>query len=147
MVRVFANGPGERGLILGRVIPKTQKMVIDASLLNTQNYKVWINGTWSNPGRVVAPSPTPRCSSYWKRSLLVVLDYGQPTYIRHSWYNGYCRRKWTRRSEFKSVCISQSANTLWKGVHHTVLWKDTAEIATPPHCTIGEGSKKSGHLR
>ena len=35
MSRVFANGPGDRGSILGRVIPKTQKMVPDASLPNT----------------------------------------------------------------------------------------------------------------
>ena len=32
-VRVFANGPGDLGSIPGRVIPKTQKMVLDASLL------------------------------------------------------------------------------------------------------------------
>ena len=30
--------------VLGRVIPKTQKMVLDASLLNTQHYKVRIKG-------------------------------------------------------------------------------------------------------
>ena len=42
MVRVFANGPGDLGSILGRIIPKTQKMVLDASLLNTQHYKVQI---------------------------------------------------------------------------------------------------------
>ena len=36
MVRVFANGPGDLGSIPGRVITKTQKMVLDASLLNTQ---------------------------------------------------------------------------------------------------------------
>ena len=30
---------------------------------------------WSNPGKEVAPSPTPRCRSYWKGSLLVALDY------------------------------------------------------------------------
>ena len=35
-VRVFTNGPGDRGSILGRVIPKTHKRVLDASLLNTQ---------------------------------------------------------------------------------------------------------------
>ncbi len=40
MVRVFANGPGDLGSIPGRVIPKTQKMVLDAALLNTQHYKV-----------------------------------------------------------------------------------------------------------
>ena len=32
---------------------------------------------WSNPGKGVAPSPIPRCSSYRKRSLLVALDYGR----------------------------------------------------------------------
>ena len=44
MVRVFANGPRNRGSIPGRVIPKTQKMVLDAALLNTQHYKVRIKG-------------------------------------------------------------------------------------------------------
>ena len=42
MVRLFANGPGDLGSIPGRVIPKTQKMVLDASLINTQHYKVQI---------------------------------------------------------------------------------------------------------
>ena len=37
MVRVFANDPG-------RVILKTQKMVLDATLLNTQHYKERIKG-------------------------------------------------------------------------------------------------------
>ena len=40
MVRVFAKGPGNLSSIPGQVIPKTQKMVLDASLLNTQHYKV-----------------------------------------------------------------------------------------------------------
>ncbi len=42
MRRVFANGPGDRGSIPGRIIPKTQKMVLDVTLLNTQHYKVCI---------------------------------------------------------------------------------------------------------
>ena len=40
MVRVFANGPGDQGSIPGRVITKAQKMVLDASLFNTQQFKV-----------------------------------------------------------------------------------------------------------
>ena len=36
--RVFANGLGDIGSILGRVIPKTLKMVLDTALLNTQQY-------------------------------------------------------------------------------------------------------------
>ena len=43
-VRVFANGPGDLRSIPGRVIPKTLKMVLDVSLLNTQHYKVQIKG-------------------------------------------------------------------------------------------------------
>ena len=40
----FANGPGDLDSILGRVIPKTLKTVLDTSLLNTQQYKVRIKG-------------------------------------------------------------------------------------------------------
>ena len=44
MNRGFANSPGNRGSIPGRVIPKTQKMVHDAALFSTQRYKVRIKG-------------------------------------------------------------------------------------------------------
>ena len=44
MSRVFANGPGDQGGIPSWVIPKTQKMVLDAALLSTQYYKVKIKG-------------------------------------------------------------------------------------------------------
>ena len=44
MIKVFTNGPGGLGSIPGRVIPKTQKMALDASLLDTQYYKVQIKG-------------------------------------------------------------------------------------------------------
>ena len=62
--RVFANDQEDRGSIPGRVIPKPQKWVLDVSLLNTQHYKVPIKDKWSNPGKGVAPFPTPQCSSY-----------------------------------------------------------------------------------
>ena len=44
MSRAFTNGPRDQGSIPGRVISKTQKMVLDAALLNTQHYKVRIKG-------------------------------------------------------------------------------------------------------
>ena len=43
-IRVFANGPGDLGSIPGRVIPKTLKMELDTTLLNTQHYKVRFKG-------------------------------------------------------------------------------------------------------
>ena len=53
-VRVFTNAPGDLGSIPGRVIPKTLKMELDTTLLNTQHYKVRFKGKveqsreWSN---------------------------------------------------------------------------------------------------
>ncbi len=45
MSRVSINGWGDQDSLPGHIIPKTQKMVLDAVLLSTQHYK---------------------CSSYWK---------------------------------------------------------------------------------
>ena len=42
--RVFVNGLEDLGSIPGRFIPKTLKMVLYTSLLNTQQYKVRIEG-------------------------------------------------------------------------------------------------------
>ena len=44
MVRAFTNDPRDLRSTPGKVIPKTQKMVLDATLLNTQHYKVRIKG-------------------------------------------------------------------------------------------------------
>ena len=50
MSRLFANGPGD----WGSIIPKTQKMILDAALLSIQHYKMRIKGKveqsweWSN---------------------------------------------------------------------------------------------------
>ena len=41
---MFANGLDDLGSVSGRVTPKTQKIVLDATLLNTQYYKVRIKG-------------------------------------------------------------------------------------------------------
>ena len=44
MGRVLANVLGDLGSIPGRAIPKTLKMVLDTSLVNTKPYKVRIKG-------------------------------------------------------------------------------------------------------
>ena len=41
---MFANGLGDLGSMPGRIIPKTLRMVLDTSLLYTQQYKVCIEG-------------------------------------------------------------------------------------------------------
>ena len=69
MGRVFDNGPGDMGSIPGRGIPKTLKMVLDTFLLNTQQYKVRIEGK-------VEESRERISSSYWKGSLLATVVDG-----------------------------------------------------------------------
>ena len=49
MSRVLASGLGDWGSIPGRVIPSTLKMVLDTSLLNTQQYKVGIKDKVEQP--------------------------------------------------------------------------------------------------
>ena len=66
--RVFANGPGELGSIPGRVILKTLKWYLVPPCLTLSNIRYV---SWGNPEKGVAPFSTPRCYSYWKRSLLV----------------------------------------------------------------------------
>ena len=77
MGRVFANGPGDLGSVPGHVIPKTFKMVLDTSLLNTQQYKVCMKGEVEQSRERSSAPPTPWCSSYRKGSLQVALHYSR----------------------------------------------------------------------
>ena len=62
--RVFANSPVDLGSIPGRVIPKTLRMVLDTSLLNSQQYKVRIKGKVVQSRERSSALTTPRCSRY-----------------------------------------------------------------------------------
>ena len=68
-------------------------MVLDTSLVNTQQYKVRIKGKVEQSKESSALS-YPRCSSYWKGSLLVTLDYGNQLY-----FYLFLARKYIARSE------------------------------------------------
>ena len=83
IVRVFTNGPGDLGSIPGWLIPKTQKMVLS-------NIRYDSRVKWSNPGKRLAPFPTPWCSSCWKGSLRVTYDYGSQ--LSFNWYIGQVGR-------------------------------------------------------
>ena len=54
---------------------KDTKIIHDASLFNSQHYKVQNKDKRSNPGNWVALYPRPRTCTYWKGSLSVTLDY------------------------------------------------------------------------
>ena len=82
MGRVFTNGLGDLGSIPSRVIPKTQKKWYLMPPCLTLSIIRWgSREKWSNSGKGVAPSPTTRCSSYWKGSLQVTLDKGRQLYL------------------------------------------------------------------
>ena len=54
---------------------------------------------WSNSGKGVAPSPTRRCSSYWKGSFRVTLDQGRQLYFtlciqEHKYYHSELKLKY-----------------------------------------------------
>ena len=103
MGRAFANGPGNLGSIPGHVIPKTQKWYLIPPCLTLSNIKYISRVKWSNPGKGVALSTTPRCSSYWKRSLLVTLDYGCQLYY-YMYVIYVLKRKLEKEIGNRSVC-------------------------------------------
>ena len=70
---------------------RLKKMIFDASLLNTQHYKVRIKGKVEQSREGVAPSPTHWCSSYRKGSLRVTLDYGRQVYFTYYSVGAVCR--------------------------------------------------------
>ena len=86
MVRVFASGLGDLGSIPGRVIPKTQKWYLIPSCLTLSIIRCRSRLKWSNTGKGVAPSPTSWCSSNWKGSLWVTLDYSRQLYLLYLYF-------------------------------------------------------------
>ena len=84
-------------------------MVLDASLLSTQHYKVRIKGKVEQSRKGVAPSPTHWCSSYRKGSLRVTLDYGRQlfTFIETNSKSKHYTIQQYRRSSNKVVMYTQ----------------------------------------
>ena len=78
---MFANSTGDWSSIPGRVISKTQKWYLMLLCLTLSIKRYGSRVKWSNLGKRKASSPTPRCSSHWKRSFRVALDYGHQLYF------------------------------------------------------------------
>ena len=58
---MFANGLGDQGSIVGQIIPKTFKkwyLIPPCLILSIIRYVSRVK--WSNPGKGVAPSPSPQ---------------------------------------------------------------------------------------
>ena len=79
--RVFAKSPGDLGPSSGRLISKTFKIVLLPPCLTLCIIRYVSRVKCRNSGEGVAPSATPWCSSYWKRSLRVTIDYSLLLYL------------------------------------------------------------------
>ena len=56
---------------------RLKKSYLIPPCLTLRNIRYVSRVKWSNPWKGVAPSSTPRCSSYWKGSFRIALDYSR----------------------------------------------------------------------
>ena len=112
------------------VIPKTSKMVLDTSLLNIRYVS---RVKWSNPGKGVAPSPIRWCSSYWKGSFLIALDYGRQLYLLILLCNILCANFW----------IVVSSNTTFRSLNSPAFFKSPLLIWVWKWFNLGNNSSVS----
>ena len=127
---------GRSGFNLRLNHTKDSKMVLDASLLKTQHYKVWIKSKLEQPEKGVAPLPTPWCGSYWKGSLRVTLVYCRQLYIFTLCLRGgrisaegidaSVRTYFCVNSEWESIFIHFFPFKLWSN-----KIEKTAQVTTP----------------
>ena len=81
----------------------------DDDIYDTQHYKVRLKskGEQSREWSSALPYYTPRCSSYWKGSLQVTLDYSLPAYIYTIQFFFLCSPGWV---EFQQLVQQNSHN-------------------------------------
>ena len=88
---------------------------------------------WSNPRKGVAPSPTSRCSSYWKGSLLVALDYGRQLLITgslaYSIWSVNCN--WCFPSAYTDITFTPDI-----GIMVRVFTNGSGDLGSIPGCVI-----------
>ena len=91
---------------------------------------------WSNLGKGVAPSPTPRCSRYWKGSFLVAIDYGcQQCYLVRveEVSTGQFHRNWTQCLIWRgNIYVEKYSNWLSGKVDKYPTWLQGGDIKEYP---------------
>ena len=71
---------------------------------------------WSNPRKKVVLSPPPQCSSNWKESLWIALNYGRPLYLIYIYIYIY--------SGQSKVLLQIHLPRLWR-------WRDVQDYEMP----------------
>ena len=101
------------------------KWYLIPACLTLSNIRYVLRVKWSNPGKGVAPSATPWCSSYWKGSLLVALDYGRQLYL-HIHCEVFLSTSdsivhWSL-SDRKSPQVSRTLLSILANLNNAVVW-------------------------
>ena len=88
---------------------------------------------WNNPGKGVMPSSTPWCSSYWKGSLRVALNYNRHLYLLYLLYihktfvnNFYKYLKLYTKLRKNFIILTKNI----------CLGSDSATSRSTPHCLV-----------
>ena len=138
--RVFTNGPGDLAQSLVASYQRLSKGYLIPPFLTLSNIRYISRVKWSNPGKGVAPSPTPRCSSYWKGSLLVTLNYGRQLYLLYIYIYIYIY-KWV------CVCVCMRFFNPASGeAHHWPNFEFILLTSLPPWKQHSMKQQLYGHL-
>ena len=103
LVRMFANGRESYQRL------KTWYLIPPCLTLSIISYGSRVK--WSNPGKGVAPSPTPWCSSYQKGSFWITLKYGRQHANVYILLSGRCKLRLLVYYIFDSGSIADFSNT------------------------------------
>ena len=101
---VFTNGLGDRGLLLGQVIPKTQKWYLMSPCLTLHLVRYGSRVKWSNLGNGVVPSLWVALNYSWQLYLLWTCFYLWSVFIRMQ------RILLPKCNLFQNVCIFNYQN-------------------------------------
>ena len=109
-IYIYITGPRDQSSIPGRVIPRTQNIVLDSSMLNTKHNKVWIKSKWSNTGKRIAPSlhlgvvPIEyiRLLSDWSSFILPTSISDLCLHRSHTYTQSFCHKPDATQSQFIS---------------------------------------------
>ena len=82
------------------------------TFLTLSNIRYVSRVKWRNPGKGVGASPTLRCTSYWKRCLLVALGNGRQIYFTYYVVLRYSQNVILLRSVFQLLYVSIFSNCL-----------------------------------
>ena len=126
MSRVFVNGPGDLGSIPGHVIPKTLEMVLDTSLLYTQQYKVrikgkveqsWVRSSALHLGVVAIEKGSLLVALNYSHQLLLLTMYTKFQYLKTKYFHWWIQYVISENGKTFVFTQPLCTNSMWHKVN------------------------------